>query len=591
MKRSITFFLLLQCVAATHIFAQQQNPVKWWNPAGNDFPVLEGQCLQGATESYYDRFSAGAKNTLNPKVWGLSHNSAGLYLKFKSDANEIVVRYVVQNKGNFAMPHMPATGVSGIDLYAIDRSGGWQWAPGHYAFGDTVEYRFSHLQADHAFTGGDTEYRLYLPLYNTVNWLQIGVASEKHFAPMPLSLEKPVVAYGTSIMQGGCASRPGLAWTAILNRSLDRPLINLGFSGTGLLEKSVLDQMVEKDAKIYVLDCLPNLTGYSSAALEQLIKDAVNTLQGKRPEVPILLVEHSGGVKGSIMDTTTLNGFENANKVLRSVFAKLIAEGKQHLYLLSNKDMDWDINATVDGVHPNDVGMMKYAAAYEKIIRRILHEPSGNIRTTIPVTQSRDIRSYDWRDRHQEILALNKKTPPQNIILANSIIHFWGGDPKAPIARGEESWNKYLAPIGMRNLAFGWDRIENVLWRIYHDELDGYQAKHVLFMIGTNNLGDCNDEEIIMGLQALVAAVNVRQPQTQIILSGILPRGNMEQRVETLNKRISLLAKQLKLQYINPGKVLLKKDGKIDESLFSDGLHPVAAGYEKLGQQLQQAFH
>jgi lysophospholipase L1-like esterase len=589
-SKIVTIVLISVVCLEVRVVLSQDNPaVKWWSPSRNTFPVVEGQAWAAEVQNFYDRFPERAQKTLDPNVWNISHSSAGLYLKFQSDANEVIVRYVVQNKGTFAMSHMPATGVSGIDLYGLDHNGGWQWAPGSFSFGDTIEYRFSNLEADHNFPGRKCEYRLYLPLYNSVRWMEIGVAQDKSFIAMPLSLEKPIVVYGTSIAQGACATRPGLAWTALLNRSLDRPVINLGFSGSGKLERSVIDLMTEVEAKVFVLDCLPNLTsgaGFSEGAVDKRITDAVRQLQKVKPHIPVLLAEHSGGHKGSIMDTARLNEYEKVNKVVRRVYKKLKAEVGANVYLLSNQEIGFDINATVDGIHPNDVGMIQYAKAYEKAIRTITRETVGSYSTTIPVLQSRD-GYYDWRSRHAEILSLNKAAPPRTIILANSIIHYWGGKPTPPLMRGENSWNKYLEPSGVRNLGFGWDKIENVLWRIHHDELDGYAANHVVVMIGTNNLTTCNDQEITEGLKVLVEAVKVRQPQAKILLSGILPRRDMEQRVVLLNKRIAALSEQSKVRYIDPGKVLLNSKGRIDESLFGDGLHPNEAGYEKLGAQLQ----
>ena len=190
------------------------------------------------------------------------------------------------------------------------------------------------------------------------------------------------------------------------------------------------------------------------------------------------------------------------------------------------------------------------------------------------------------RARHDAIIELNKKSPPQNIIIANSIIHYWAGEPKDPIARGEESWNRYLAPLGLRNMGFGWDRIENALWRVYHGALNGYTAKHVVVMIGTNNLSINSNGEIIAGLKLLVETIQLRQPGTAILLSGIFPRRDMEKRVKEINEEITKLAAAMKITYINPGRVFLTAGGKIDENLFSDGLHPNAAGYNKLAPVL-----
>ncbi len=573
---------LLGCVLAN---AQVRVDYSWWDPIANSFPVIEGQAWSGEVQSPYDRFPARGEKTLNPDVWDLSHNSAGLYIKFKTNTEDLVVRYVL--KGNRTLPHMPTTGVSGVDLYAIDLNGEWVWAPGRFSFGDTVEYRFPSLKVGEGAPEKDFEYRLYLPLYNGVQWLRIGIPKGKRFNPMPLSPEKPVVVYGTSIAQGGCTSRPGLAWTSILQRKLDLPLYNFGFSGKGKLESSVIDLITEIDAKVYVLDCLPNMTpsgGFSAEEVEKRVVAAVKAIRLKRPSTPILLAEHSGGLTDRIIDTSIYNNFSRVNEGFRKVFVRLVADGIKGIYTLSNEEIGLGIDATVDGVHPNDYGMIQYADAYEKKIRLILDEPSGSLSTTIPIVQSRDF--YDWRGRHRDIIALNRREPPRNVILGNSIIHFWGGRPAAELQRGSDSWDKYLEPAGLRNLAFGWDRIENVLWRVYHDELDGYAARHVIIMIGTNNLGINSDQEIIEGLKMLIQAVKDRQPGAALVLSGILPRRGLEERIVRLNKNISLLAADRKLVFFDPGKVLLTGKGKIDESLFSDGLHPDAAGYERLAPVL-----
>lgn len=585
MKLNGIFGYLLLLLTVQETWAQATDTLKWWNPAESKFSVLEGQAWPKKVKSPYDRLPARAEQTVRKDVWDLSHHSAGLYIKFRSNADEIRVRYGVSSTGNLAMPHMPATGVSGVDLYAIDHSGNWVWAPGKYHFSDTITYQYANIEVDRQFKGRDCEFRLFLPLYNAVSWMEIGVPEGNTFIPMPLSEEKPVVIYGTSIAQGGCASRPGMAWTAILERQLDYPLINLGFSGNGRLEKPVIDLMTEIDAKIYVLDCLPNLVNVPEKELENKIREAVKGLQAKRPSTPVLLVEHSLGAHSGIINAKRVEDCERSTKVLRETFAKLKSEGVKNIYILSSAALGMDINSSVDGSHPTDLGMKQHADAYTKIIREIVHEPANPAySTTQPIIQSRD--GYDWRGRHDAIIGLNKKSPPRNVIIANSIIHYWAGEPEAPIARGAESWNRYLAPLDLRNMAFGWDRIENALWRVYHGTLDGYTAKHVVIMIGTNNLSTNSNDEIMTGLKWLVEAVQLRQPQAAILLSGIFPRRDMEKRVKEINEAITKLAAAMKITYINPGRVFLAAGGKIDESLFSDGLHPNAAGYNKLAPVL-----
>lgn len=579
MKRISILILLFFCFFCTLSFSQTTITYKWLDPAKAGFPVVEGQGWPTETAATYDRFPERAQRELNPNVWNLSHSSAGLYIKFKTDASNLVIRYKV--KGDLAMSHMPATGVSGLDLYALDPNGKWCLAPGSFSFKDTITYRFSNIKVSAAFPGRSYEYRLFLPLYNSVAWLEIGVPAGNAFNFMALSKEKPVLVYGTSIAQGGCASRPGLAWTSILQRALDRPLVNLGFSGSGLLEKSVIDLMAEVDAKIYVLDCMPNLISFSDKEIEKRLLASVQSLNEKHPQVPILLVEHSGGNVDGLLDTGRNADYNRVNKVLDSTYSKLITAGIKNVYLLTNKNIGLDINSTVDGLHPNDIGMEKYANAYEKAIRTIINEPIGKYSTTQPVVQSRD-GYYDWRNRHNEILTLIKTDSPKIVFLGNSILNYWGGLPKAPLARGGDSWDKYLEPLAVKNFGFGWDQVENVLWRVYHEETDGFKANKVMIMIGTNNLAVNNDQEIIEGLKLLVQVVKVRQPATEILLSGLLPRRAMEKRIKLLNKAISELASQTRVRFINPGKLLLDNTGYIDESLFGDGLHPNGAGYRKL---------
>ncbi|QEC79684.1 SGNH/GDSL hydrolase family protein [Mucilaginibacter ginsenosidivorax] len=581
MNRIVT--LLIFCLFNTVSFSQTIAGYKWEDPAKAGFAVIEGQAWPTETAGTYDRFPPRAQSSLNPNVWNISHSSAGLYIKFKTDAPNLVIRYKV--KGDLAMSHMPATGVSGLDLYALDPNGKWCLAPGSFTFMDTVTYRYSNIKVSTSFPGRSYEYRLFLPLYNSVSWLQIGVPAGNNFAFMPLAKEKPVLVYGTSIAQGACASRPGLAWTAILQRELDRPVVNLGFSGSGRLEKSVIDLMAEVDAKIYVLDCMPNLTSFADAEIETRLLASIQGLKQKHPLVPILLAEHAAGNVDGLLDTGRNTDYIRVNKVLNQTYSKLIAAGEKNVYLLTNKEIGFDINSTVDGVHPNDAGMQQYARAYEKVIRAIINEPTGPYSTTAPVVQSRD-GYYDWRNRHNEILTLVKTDAPKIVFLGNSILNYWGGAPKAPLARGAASWDKYLEPLGVKNFGFGWDQVENVLWRVYHEELDGFKADKVMIMIGTNNLSANTDDEIIAGLKLLAQAVKARQPQTEILLSGLLPRRAQEKRVQVLNKGIAKLAAQAGVRFINPGILLLNQAGNIDESLFGDGLHPNEEGYQKLAVAL-----
>ncbi|AWV97171.1 SGNH/GDSL hydrolase family protein [Arcticibacterium luteifluviistationis] len=587
MKSNLTLVLTLICFAA---FAQENDNISWWNPANNSFSVIEGQAWPEEIARPYSRLPERAEKDVSDAIWNLSKKSAGLMIRFRSNASEIKVRYGTTNKNNgekvFELNHMPATGVSGVDLYAIDADGNELWCAGKRSFGDTCQYDFATLNPNDTYHKQGREYRLYLPLYNEVSWLEIGTDSAAIFTPLATRKEKPIVIYGTSIAQGACASRPGMAWTSILGRKMDRPLINLGFSGNGRLDAPIIGLMTEIDAKVWVLDCLPNLIPdawersgiYKAEDLKQRIISSIKALRSKNANTPILVVEHAGYTQ-SLISENRKEQFETANKVQKEAFMQLKSEGIQNLYYLTKEEINLGIDDMVDGTHPTDLGMQHYAEAYENKLRTILKEPKGVFSTTIPVTQYREPGNYDWETRHNELLEISKSDTPKSVILANSIVHYWGGIPRANMAREENSWEKSFTPAGLRNYAYGWDRIENVIWRVYHGELDGFDAENILVMIGTNNIHLNSNEEIVAGLKMLIDAIKERQPKANIRLMGLLPRRDYEERIVNLNVSIAALAGDSNVSYADLGKGFIQVDGKIKENLFSDGLHPNEQGY------------
>jgi hypothetical protein len=225
--------------------------------------------------------------------------------------------------------------------------------------------------------------------------------------------------------------------------------------------------------------------------------------------------------------------------------------------------------------------MQAQAEAVTAKLREILKVPADKVlSTTYPVTQRREPDIYEWKERHEAILQAVGERSPKKVIIGNSITHYWGGTPSHDRKWGKETWTKFMEPAGFQNLGYGWDRIENVLWRIEHGELDGYDADEVIMMIGTNNYKLNTDQEIVDGLRYLVRAIKGKQPNAKVKVVGILPRRDAEAWVKTINKSIKKMAKEESCQYVEAGKGLLLSNGKIDESLFiGDGLHPNDKGY------------
>lgn len=357
------FFVISLLMLWSLSFSQQT--IKWYRPA-----FVGGTGVSGASNIFHRLPDSLAEKVRKP-VWYLSLQSAGEFIHFRTSAVSIVVRYAL-GSGNFSMPHMPSTGVSGLDLYARDANGNWNWASGKYRFGDTCTYKFDYLVVQKNTTGV-SDFYLYLPLYNSVKWLEIGVSPVDSFSFAAPEKALPVVAYGTSILQGGVASRPGLAWTNILHRRLNRTVINLGFSGEGKFEKPLFDFMARIPAKLYILDCMPNLdNGFSEEEISKRVHYGVSVLRQRYPDVPILFAQNAAGYSLFYMNKGVQTAYHNSGLVIEKIFKEMVASGVKNIYLLTDKEIGFDIDCTTDGEHPNDIGMLRYARAYEQKISHIL---------------------------------------------------------------------------------------------------------------------------------------------------------------------------------------------------------------------------
>jgi hypothetical protein len=354
--------MIIAALALTSLTFANFQSTEWEWVQAHDL-TFEGQGWSDV-DSPFDRLPKTAKGVVRDPVWNLSRDSSGMAVRFVTDSTAIACRWSLR-KSTLAMPHMPATGVSGVDLYVRDAKGVWRWlacpSPNNQNMTVTL---ISDLPA------GTREYLLYLPLYNGVQSLEVGVlvGSELKLGfTRAKANSRPIVFYGTSITHGACASRPGMTHPVILGRRLERPIINLGFSGNGTMDLEMADLLSELEAAVYVIDCLPNM---NSRGISERVVPFVKRLRKSRPETPILLVE----------DRSFANAFLQPKKqahhaasraALRTGFESLIENGTKRLYYLEGADLIGNED-TVDSSHPSDLGFVRQADAFEVILKKVL---------------------------------------------------------------------------------------------------------------------------------------------------------------------------------------------------------------------------
>lgn len=361
--RIFFLFILGPFMGAGHGLAEAEEPSFVWHDLGT-LPI-EGKGW-AETKGIYDRLPATAEDVVRPAVWTFSLDTAGMRIRFVTDADVISARWTLRKSDRFSMSHMPATGVSGLDLY-VRNAEEWHWL----AIGRPQTPSLNESILVQGLAPQKREYMLYLPLYNGISSIEIGLPPNAIFEPAPdrYSDRKPIVFYGTSVTQGGVASRPGMAYPSIIGRTLDWPIINLGFSGNGKAEPEVADLLADLDPSVYVIDSVGNLT---TQEVGQRVEPFLMTLRAKHPLTPIIIVENKHYADSRFRASRRVRT-AGTNLILRELYERLIANGDQNIfYVPASHMLGADGEDTVDGTHPTDLGFLRLANGIGPVVREAL---------------------------------------------------------------------------------------------------------------------------------------------------------------------------------------------------------------------------
>lgn len=320
--------------------------------SADSFPLL-GKISEN-TETRYERLPQELKKLSREAVWYLGKNTAGLAIRFSSDATSIGARWKV--KDGTHMNHMTDIGSRGLDLYCLE---GDKWVFVNAAR-PTIGSLLTETTIISNMTRKEREYMLYLPLYDALTELEIGInhdaTIEQPKTQLPCT-QKPIVAYGTSILQGGCASRPGMAHTNILSRWLNTEIINLGFSGNAQLDYEMAELIGSFDSPLYILDFMPNV---ETDQVNEKLEKFYHIIRTKAPETTILFIENPIFPQATY-DTYIRKQIDSKNEALNNIFNKLKEKDPNIFLIPSHNVIGYDMEATVDGIHFTDLGFMRYA--------------------------------------------------------------------------------------------------------------------------------------------------------------------------------------------------------------------------------------
>ena len=391
-----------------------------------------------------------------------------------------------------------------------------------------------------------------------------------------------------------------------------RKALNLGTSGyrtENLIWNIQNGELEGQSPKVVVVEIGTNNideknypTRHTAGQLAGGIETIVKLLREKLPETKIIVLRCFPGCYGGPNPTSHRAILERASEVVSR-----LADGKHIFYCDVNHvflNMDGSINHEMmpDWLHPSVAGAKAWAQAMEPLLSELMGDQSLDTElpknsAIVPVSKL-ESDSYDWWVRHADVLSIKDSINPEIVLIGNSITHFWGGEPRLKYAdgrprkpNGPKAWESVFAPYRVLNLGFGWDRTQNVLWRLDHGELDGLHPRKVIIDIGTNNTSETNHarmntaSEIVEGIRAACLRVRSKLPGSEIILMAIFPREQSPDHprrklINEINQQLEVFAKENNIDLVNIGPKMVAPDGTLPKEIANDFCHPTEKGYQ-----------
>lgn len=368
---------LLISTAIAPVAIAADEPEKPWTYVDAQNLRIINHAFAGETERTYARLPRYVKDSIpeGRELWDRQQCSSGIGVRFATNSTRIGCKYTLY--WDTHMIHMADTGLKGTDLYILERDSVWRHVNTNrpYVKKDENGNKTKLVESTYVsnLDGKMHEYVIYFPLYDGIEDFSVKVDSGAVItkgSPEVINANRRIVAYGTSILQGGCASRTGMAATNIIGRELNCEVVNLGFSGEGKQDTYVARAMATiPDVDVFLLDPVPNCT---EMMCDTLTYNFVKTLRALRPDVPIVMLE------GPIYPYARYDSFfgkylPKKNDAFRRNYERLKAENPNNLYYVTSEGLDGpEDDGTVDGIHLTDLGFLHYANKMIPILRPLL---------------------------------------------------------------------------------------------------------------------------------------------------------------------------------------------------------------------------